>query len=245
MAQIHYTLKDLLDDKNAELYETLVARVKINLKVSNDDCWTSVLSENVACIGVLDSAYPAACFSHELLHIKLELDGMTRPFFIDNEDFGEFGSELISFLYNELAHHKMYPEFLEMGYSPEQFLYDSDRKDLRRRLRQDVPKLERRCRKQSGKLQGGLAVLMPYLILKSPNDADRPMLSIGERLVKIGDPRLLSGVDKVLDTWVKAPTLDCCLSLAQLFKLAGRPRIGFSLTKSYNDLIKAANVEID
>ena len=245
MAYIHYTLKDLLDDKNAPLYEMLRVRVKIKLVASNVDSWTSKLSENVAYIGVLKSAYPTACFAHELLHIKLKLDGMDHPYFIDNEDLGETAKEIVSILYNQLAHHKMFPEFLKMGYSPEQFLYDSDRKDLRRRLRQDVPKLERRYRKQHGTLQSGLAVLMPYLILKSPNDADRPMLSIGQRLVNIAEPRLLSGVDKVLDTWVKAPTLDCCLSLARLFNLAGLHRFDFSLTESHDALIVAGNVEID
>ena len=148
MAYIHYTLKDLLDDKNAPLYEMLRVRVEIKLVASNVDSWTSKLSENVAYIGVLKSAYPTACFAHELLHIKLELDGMDHPYFIDNEGLGEHANELIQFLYNQLAHHKMYSEFEEMSYSPEQFLYDSDRKDLRRRLRQDVPKLERRYRKQ-------------------------------------------------------------------------------------------------
>ena len=243
-AYMNYTLEDLLDDKNAALYESLGARVNIILNDSDEDSWTSKLSENVAYIGVLESAYPTACFSHELLHMKLELYGMGHPYFIDNENLEESAAELVSFLYNQLAHHKMYPEFVEMGYPPEQFLYDSDRRDLRKQLKRDVPQLERRYRRQNGKLQGGMAVLLPYLTLRSPNDADRPMPSIGQRLVQIADPCLLSGVDRVLETWVKAPILDCCLSLARLFKLAGRPRFGFSLTESQGDMIVAGNVEI-
>ena len=241
---MNYTLEDLLDDKNAALYESLGARVNIILDDSDEDSWTSKLSENIGYIGALESAYPAGCFAHELLHIKLELDGMVNPYFIDNENLGESAAELVSFLYNQLAHHKMYPEFVEMGYPPEQFLYDSDRRDLRELLKHEVPKLERRYRRQKGKLQGGSEVLFPYLTLKSPNDADKPMPRIGERLVQIADPCLLSSVDRVLENWVKDPILDCCLSLARLFKLAGLPRFGFSLTKSQDDIIVAGDVEI-
>ena len=239
-----YTLEYLLDDKNTVLYESLDARVDIILVDSDADSWTSKLSEDVAYIGVLKSDYPAACFSHELLHMKLELEGMDHPYFIDNENLGESATELVPFLYNQLAHHKMYPEFVEMGYPSKQFLYDSDRKDLRKLLSRDVPKLERKYRRQKGKLQGGMAVLLPYLTLMSPHDTDRPMPSIGQRLVQIADPCLLSGVDRVLETWVKDPSLDCCLSLARLFKLTGLPRFGFSLTKSQDDMIVAGNVEI-
>ena len=108
-----YTLEYLLDDKNTALYESLEARVDIILVDSDTDSWTSKLSEDVAYIGVLKSDYPAACFSHELLHMKLELEGMDHPYFIDNENLGESATELVSFLYNQLAHHKMYPEFVK------------------------------------------------------------------------------------------------------------------------------------
>ena len=241
---MNYTLEHLLDDKNTALYESLDARVNIILVDSDKDSWTSKLSKNVAYIGVLKSDYPAACFSHELLHVKLELEGMDHPHFIDNENLGESAAEIVPFLYNQFAHHKMYPEFVEMGYPPEHFLYDDDRRDLRKLLKYDVPKLERKYRKQNDKPQGGMAVLCPYLALRSPHDADRPMPSIGQRLVQIADPCLLSGVDRVLETWVKDPSLNCCLSLARLFKLAGLPLFGFSLTGSQDDMIVAGNVEI-
>lgn len=239
-----YDLRDLVDDKNTALHEHLATRIDISLEDASGELWTSKLSEGVAYIGVGESDYPTACFAHELLHMKLELDGMVHPQFIDDEGLQDASGQ-VQFFYNQLAHHRMYPEFAEMGYPPEQFLHDSDPVQSRRLLKEEVSRLERQFRRGGDEPLRGRDILVPYLsLLRSPHDESTLMSRKGQRLVRIADSCFLNRIDRVLETWVVDRSLDCCLSLARLFKLAGFPGMAFSPTGSCEDLIKAREVEI-
>lgn len=212
---VRYTIPDLLSEYNEALYEEVAAQIPVEL-LPQPGTWSAHISEsNIAIIGYSRSVHPDACFAHELLHIKAELAGMRDPY-VQSED-PSVTAPTLRFLINQLAHHKIYPEFYDLGFDAKEFLHDSDYEQARHTLRRDVPLIES-VHRQSGELLDGFAVLFPYLVCVSPNETSSDMQAFKARIVLVTKPEFIQKVDTILSDWVSSPSLDYCLPLAQLLK---------------------------
>lgn len=224
-----YTLADLVNDRNRQLYEDLAARVAIELHPSQDSLWGEIMEDGVASISYVPSSYPVSCFTHELLHVHFDLLGMERPAVrIDGmsatqqREDDEFVRGVFPYFYNQLIHQKMYPLFITMGFPAEEFLGESDSENLRRVLA-NVSTLKK-LRKQSGRDTPFRAFILPYLVAKSPHDKTAKT----ERMRK--DLRNLSGgasyiVDDLIQKLVADRAPNMSWYLARLFYLCELPNV--------------------
>ena len=115
------------DKRNICLLNEL-AGIQLNYECCDDNSWGSDMKNNVATISYCDCASPASALTHELLHIKLQFNGYRRiRIGVSNLNTGELFIRLMTCLDNNLQHHKMYPEFVALGYNPLEFYCDSDR----------------------------------------------------------------------------------------------------------------------
>lgn len=109
------------------LLKSLETRVKIKYIRSKDSHWASDLQGNVATIWWCGCKHPSASLAHELLHIQLQLNGYRRiRIHISNIAPIKTIQRLFDCIDNEIQHHKIYPEFISMGFTAEQFYCDSD-----------------------------------------------------------------------------------------------------------------------
>ncbi|MWC28072.1 hypothetical protein [Paenibacillus sp. MMS18-CY102] len=123
-------LKELVTGKNEELFNRVAAQYKINLQPSEDEgCWSSNtdIKSKSATICWADSQHPEEAFVHELLHLDLQRMGFKRlRYGLCSADVaGQWFPIFMESLDNEFQHHKMYNQYVEMGYNPD-FFYDDD-----------------------------------------------------------------------------------------------------------------------
>lgn len=236
-------LDRLVDERNRPLFDDVAMRAKIVLSPSDRTTWTSFLDRDrsVAEIGFAETAHPKECFTHELLHMELELSGLRKPYFVDEEGVKK---ELIGHLFNEFAHHKMFPRYVAMGFLPERFLHDSDVRESRAFLEQEVAELEEAASLLGGSPVRGLRLGLAYLFSMSPHDRGMPLSLTVSRLRAIADPAAIAGIDKVLGQWVGTHSLDSRYVFAGFFRACSMLRIGFSLTGKRDDMIVAGDVQL-
>ncbi len=234
-----YKIEELVDSKNQNLFNEIKSKTNIELINEEGDSWTSKLYNEKATIGIKKSEYPIACFTHELLHIKYELLGMKCPFFVDEENIG---AEMIGHLYNEFCHHRFYKEFIELGFEPEQFLNDYDKKQFKQTLSEDIPKLEKVFKKNKNIPLKGLMVALPYLMYLSPNQVGLSKPKKIERLENISSKDFIRDLESLIIEVTNSNTYDLSKYFAKFFKLCNKPKIGFSLEKNHSTLVVAGNV---
>jgi hypothetical protein len=117
-------VKSLSDEVEAQ------TPVEINLG-SAHACWSSITKDGRTKIGIAPTARPAPSMAHELLHARLKIRGYRQYLTTTSLDpRPELLSDIGQALDNELQHHRMYPEFLKMGFSPDQFYHDGDEADF-------------------------------------------------------------------------------------------------------------------
>lgn len=121
-------IEDLVTEKNRALFERVSAVYKIELRKSTDVTWGSEVKDSTVYISYSDSAYPEACFTHELLHVDTQIKGYKRMLgAISVQKTTNRGlPTLIDCFDNEFQHHKMYKNFEDMTYPAAQFYHDSD-----------------------------------------------------------------------------------------------------------------------
>jgi len=234
-----YVLDDLVDDRNRDLYDEVVGKAELVLVESTDTAWKEELKGQKVYIHYAPTGHPISSFTHELLHAKLGLDGLTAPLVVYNEGIS---NNIIQFIWNELQHHKMYPMFHRMGFLADEFLNDSDSADSLELLERDVPRLEELIGTRSN--ADGLAVLLPYLVIRSPHESREVIATFEDRLRGISDPSFLGKVDAILDNWVSQEPANPSWTLAALFNVCNLPKIGFSLTGKKEDLVIAGNLDL-
>lgn len=126
------------DPRLQSLLKNLATQVKIKYVRSEDDGWASNLEGTVATIWWCGCKHPSASLAHELLHIQLQLNGYRRiRVSVSNIASPETSKRLMDCIDNEIQHHKIYPVFISMGFTPEQFYRDSDA-EVEQFLRQAV-----------------------------------------------------------------------------------------------------------
>lgn len=183
------------------------------------------------------SDYPDACFAHELLHIKYELNGLKPPQIKDNENV----ISIMPFLFNQLSHHKFYQEFYDMGFNESEFLNENDDAEVDGLAKRDIGLLED-IFNLSGTIEGSVELLLPYIVLKSPHDIHETTIQYIEQLRKIGDNVFFSTIDTILQEWTEQESLDSSMTFAKIFKACNRPRVGFCLSGNDEDVIIAGNI---
>ena len=227
---------DVLDERNQALYEELAARIPIDLIPSGGDGWTSQIKEGRATVGYADTDHPHASATHELLHIKLELGGISSPFVRSADK--DVTNVLVPWLFNELSHHRMFHEFVALGFPADEFLADSDVSEVQQRLTEDVGALERVvAQTPNGWLSIGF--LLPYLCASSPHDASVETRRFRDRLRALVRPEVWKMCDQVVAAWADGTGLDIRIPIAQLLRLMGRPATELSRTAKATDLVSA------
>lgn len=238
--KLKYELKDVLSEYNQDLYNEVSAQIKVNL-VPGKGTWTSHIDRNSeeAVISYCKSEHKDAAFAHELLHIKAELAGLKDPYVRSNEPDVDWS--LLRYFINHLAHHRIYPEFYDMGFGEDEFLHDHDFSETRFRIAKDVPMLED-IHKKLGTPLDGMAILMPYLVCISPNETHEDMTEFKRRLMAIARPDFIVEIDTIIQEWTTSGRMDYCLTLARLFKACGKTKISFAPDDDIENEISAATV---
>jgi hypothetical protein len=235
-----YTLTDVITEYNKDLYNEIVARIPIKLVKDTINGWTPKIKDNLAIITYDKTESPDACFAHELLHIKYELDGLKRPKIIDNEGV----ADIMGLLFNHFCHFKFYKEFYDIGFIEEEFLSDKDQKETEKTINYSLLELEKFFN-TSGRIKPSTALLIPYMVLKSPHDKSAITKSQIERLIKIGDKDFFNKLDKIISDWTESATLDTSYTFAKIFKACNRPNVGFCISGQKEDLIVAGDITED
>lgn len=123
----------LLDNRNKHLWNELKTKVKIDVEITTDNSAGLYSKGDYHCIYVPAANPEPAGFTHELLHIALDLRGESIPAgFIYSiaaqpQLLDCFSKELIVQLPNMLNHVKMYPQFIMTGFPKEEFISDYEK----------------------------------------------------------------------------------------------------------------------
>ena len=213
---------DFINSKNENLYNEIIEKTSIELIEFSQ--WGSITENNNARIFYTKTVNPYACFTHELLHIKYYHLGLKCPKFIDNETL----EVTITFLFNQLSHHKFFEEFCSLGFDEKNFLDNGRENEFNDKTIKYINKLEGEFAKK-GKIELDINLLMLYISLKSPNDSSEKTLNYINRLKLIGGKNFFLKIDLILEDWRKETTLNSCSTLAKLYKTCNYTNIGFYL----------------
>lgn len=230
---VPYELANLMDARNEALYQQITQQVTITFVKSDDNYWGEKTEGNQVTVEWADSPHPIACFTHELLHVRHNLAGRRKPdMYLD----GEFSSEaekqatgskyaqMKNFLYNSLIHHRMFPEFIALGFPAEQFLADADATDFKR-VENKIKELEY-LKKQSRKDTTINVLLFPFFAVNSPESAALPGTeALNKRLRNLNSAAFYT-LRKLLDQWKNHADMDVRRPIARLFYLCGELRAG-------------------
>jgi hypothetical protein len=196
-----YTIAQLLDRKNNALYAEVNRQAPVRLVASMSGYWEGVLDSGgvTSTVSTIPAKTPGPSFAHELLHIKLEIGGLLKPRCVSCPM--QFVETVRQFC-NDLAHHKMYPMFIEMGYAPDQFMGTEDegaQKFINETLR-DFKKL-----KDAKKAFPGVLLLGLYFAINNPHDT---LLENRTRLIGVVGNKIVANLDQVLADWKTDNTKD-------------------------------------
>lgn len=115
------------DPRITSLLKTVSSHIKLKFERSKDNGWGNNLDGDIAKIAWTGCAHPSASLAHELLHIQLQLNGYKRiRIGISNITTPEVFKSLMECVDNEIQHHKIYPQFIALGFLPSQFYRDDD-----------------------------------------------------------------------------------------------------------------------
>lgn len=129
-------LQQLLDKKIKPLYDFVNSHYPVKLKQGVGTTWGANIQfrkqKFSSLITWTPTKHPKPSLVHELLHIKNQILGYKRiklGLALDDHILkGENGYLKIvcEAIDNEFQHHKMYPEYISLGFKPEQFYNDDD-----------------------------------------------------------------------------------------------------------------------
>jgi hypothetical protein len=123
-------INGLIDSRNIDLWYALSKVREISIKRENVNTYSAFSKDNKTTIYIPLNHTDPASFTHELLHVFLR----TKDVYIgaglqisvkESKVLSKiFSEKLIEHIGNCLDHIKMYPEFVKLGYNPEEFLSD-------------------------------------------------------------------------------------------------------------------------
>lgn len=232
-----YKIEDILSEYNEDLYNEVSLMIDLVLEKNMRTGWSAKIRDGRAIITYNKADSPDACFAHELLHIKYELMGLVIPYVKDNEGI----HDIMPFIFNQLCHHKFYADFYEMGFSEDEFLNDKDKDEVISLISRDFGLLKDIYEK-NGIIPNSVALLLPYIVLKSPHDQSESTQHYISELKSYGSVDFFNEVDEILEEWRVSDTLDSSLTFAKLFKVCNMPKVGFCLSGMDDDIIIAGNI---
>ena len=229
-------IETLIDDRNRELFRTVGEHFNIQLVESDDDGWSESTHELDARISFAPSAYPIACFTHELLHLKKKIEGYRAPLrVLETNSQAEYDKleptvdGLIGYAYNQLMHEKMFPEFVNLGFPANEFLADSDCRTVPMSLKKDIRKLKAQFK---GEIPCGV-LIYPFLAANSPHDKSQQAKQIQRNLRKLSKDSY-AALSKFLRNWRNEddPT-SLPYHFAKMFKLCQLENVGFGYDENH------------
>ena len=222
-----YTVEDLLDGKNNALYADVEAKAPIQYKHHKEGPWEGVLlgDKKSSFVGTAPSDKPGPCFAHELLHIKLELEGLIKP---KRCKVRNGFVETIRQLCNDLAHHRMYPAFLALGYAPGEFMTAEEDAGAEKCIDDYLMAFEER--KAENRQPVGLHVLACYLLINNPHDTK---VQHRERLIAAVGAERIDAFDGILKEWRESDSKDYSPYLAKLLGICGAKGWQFGMDEEH------------
>ncbi|WP_137105587.1 hypothetical protein [Azospirillum argentinense] len=214
----------LLDDarKNPSvdaLYIHIDAQTPIKFVESADEVsWSSTTMGGGTTITGAPTKHPDASLAHELLHAKLKINGYRQYGATTAMHHKYRAANIIAqMLDNELQHHRMYSEFLNIGFKAEQFYNDDDIKSYRK---------VRRELKAMGQTTAREEFLRAFVTVIAPGGAGTEDERIKLRnflRARCGKNTwdILIGIENEIAGWVAQPSPDSGSVLVNIFRLLG------------------------
>lgn len=213
------------DPRIAQLLAEIRAGCNIQYEESDTDYWGSDFKNGITTISHTQTNRPAACLAHELLHIKVQQQGIKQIrigfWTLDNEHLSRF----IGPLNNELQHHRFFSAFVALGFSAIEFYHENDRQTeqyLRRQLRAGYTSL--------------LDAATDFFTLLGPGgsisnlarqEMERQFLDINGGAFR----RELAGMRAAVHDWAQSGSFDNTMAIRQICRAMQHPCIawfGFS-----------------
>lgn len=122
-------MDSLIDDRNKSLWERLKSQRNIQVIIEDREDYMIYTKGEEVKIYVKKNDLNPASFTHELMHLDLDLKGVivgaSLKSHIRSSEISEyFEDELIEHLGNCLSHSKMLTEFINLGYPESDFIED-------------------------------------------------------------------------------------------------------------------------
>jgi hypothetical protein len=228
---MEYVIADLVDGRNRALYDEVSRNVPVVLEMSDDDGWGAIIKDGNGHVCYSATLHPISSFTHELLHLKCDYSGMGRPGFMvksppqDPDNLYREIKEQLSYIYNQLIHHKIFQEFTALGFPPDEFLADVDKEEASNCGKRDIPELVEWHKKNRRDIPCRLFIY-PYLFLHSPNHTSEESQTLLKKLRNISDQNFYK-MNKLIDRLKEDKTPDMRKYLLQVFMYCDRPEIGF------------------
>ncbi len=223
-----YTFNELVDEKNNALFHEVHQKAPIQLIDSTNGEWGGVLNKDgkSSTVECTPSTDPCPCFAHELLHIKLELGGLLKPKYCQFPK--QFQYEVAQTM-NDLAHHRMYPQFLDLGYPPEKFIGNAEQgveEYIEKELKHFTDLLA-----NNGKPVGA-QVLRLYFTIHNPHDSATTE-KYRDHFIAVFGKAFVDGLDAILKDWKESDSNDFSSYVAKLFGHCGHSGWVFGKDKDH------------
>ncbi|MDD5092211.1 MAG: hypothetical protein PHQ23_15025 [Candidatus Wallbacteria bacterium] len=215
----------MTDNSNRALFDFVESKKHIKVNKSDDCFWSAEFRKDCALIRYSDKGNRYAAFAHELLHIKVQLDGLRKVvcgIAIDNKILSNgYLVTVIDALDNELQHHKFFKDFLNMGYSADDFFNDDDfEKGFNTFLVQNEHFLEEI-------LVQYVALLLP--VGKAPQLKEKFESKFSNHLVKFGK------IDQIFSAWRDNNANDYQKCIVDFFRIFDSGQVWLGYSKSIED----------
>jgi hypothetical protein len=221
-----YSIRQMLDHRNRALYKWVSRRAPILLSRSKEGSWEGSLrlTDRMGIVAATESQHPCASFACKLLHIKLQLNGLIKPKVVFVAGLPHSGTakshleKLVIVMCDDLAHHRLYGEFLGLGYLPNEFMLEEDSY-----VTDHLTKWEKTW--AAGSIQvTRLAVALRYLATHNPQADSEPLQA---RLLAVVNQEQIACLDQVLADWKASRSQDYSAFLARIFRCSNMKGIGF------------------
>lgn len=223
------------DNRVITLFEEVKKVISIRFQKAKNDSWGAYLSsrktsrKKIGTILFCKSKHPAACLAHELLHLSLQIRGFKKYILALSSSDIEY---LLYPLDNELQHHKMYKQFSQLGFQPNEF-YGEDDKSTEGRLIQSLNR----------PISSIKDILLDFLTLIAPggsisDERKNELITKFKKKANSAYSKQLNEIKNIFTDWAESQTLDSEQYLRRFFLVLENPTniwLGFG---SKNEFLK-------
>lgn len=213
-------IEDSLDERNQKLFSALSSNgVEFEFEMNEEFISWAVQPKYKYKIVANSNENSPASLAHELLHIYCNIHGFLNTFVIMDifkSNNLRFKSEHLSNIQNLLAHLRMFPLFIEMGYPPEEFTMNEEDKFLRETLLPNffsinLEYLNINITEKKPPIELITTFLQLMLLLKQTELEEKKsgLTNNAEqysRFLKECDEQLFNSINEELDNWIESGT---------------------------------------